>query len=165
MNTDNDNDIRHGMIAQILTTANSNANANSIDMSYNTVYNYATGTKVLDFPETNNLLRLPRDFDGYCPETLVIHLNPGQNSYLSDTEYLNTVCNLFNNIRIIMFISGNPVLQFTFSLLDELTPAVKYGNKIYLSIPFKPFFDKIDMNILRYSNIDFCIEQFHELSN
>ena len=165
MNTDNDNDIRHGMIAQILTTANSNANANSIDMSYNTVYNYATGTKVLDFPETNNLLRLPRDFDGYCPETLVIHLNPGQNSYLSDTEYLNTICNLFNNIRIIMFISGNPVLQFTFSLLHELTPAVKYDNKIYLSIPFKHFFDKIDMNILRYSNIDFCVEQSHELSN
>ena len=64
-----------------------------------------------------------------------------------------------------MFISGNPVLQFTFSLLNELTPAVKYDNKIYLSIPFRPFFDKIDMNILRYSNIDFCIEQSHELSN
>lgn len=156
---DTDNDIRHGMIAQILT------NVNTIDMSYNTLYNYATGTKVLDFSETNNVLRLPRDFDGYCPQTLVIHLNPGQNSHLSDTEYLNVVSNLFNNIRIIMFISGNPILQFTFSLLHELTPAVKYGNKIYLSIPFKHFFDKIDMNILRYSNIDFCIEDAHEIIN
>lgn len=158
---DSDNDIRHGMIAQIL----SNRNANTIDMSYNTVYNYATGTKVLDFPEQNNVLRLSRDFDGYCPQTLVIHLNQGQNLYFSDTEYLNTVCNLFNNIRIIMLISGNPVLQFTFSLLHELTPAVKYGNKIYMSIPFKHFFDKIDMNILRYSNIDFCIEDSHDIIN
>jgi len=160
---DPDNDIRHGMIAQILT--NTNTNSNAIDMSYNTVYNYATGTKVLDFPEQNNVLRLTRDFDGYCPQTLVIHLNPEQNLYLSDTEYLNTVCNLFNNIRIIMSISGNPVLQFTFSLLHELTPAVKYGNKIYLSIPFKHFFDKIDMNILRYSNIDFRIEDSHDVIN
>jgi hypothetical protein len=159
MNTDND--IRNGMIAQILSTTN----ANAIDMSYNTLYNCATGTKVLDFPETNNILRLPRDFDGYCPQTLVIHLNPGQNSYFSDTEYINTVCNLFNNIRIIMFISGNPVLQFTFSLLHELTPVVKYGNKMYLSIPFNHFFDKIDMNILRYSNIDFCIEDSHDVIN
>ena len=160
---DSDNDIRHGMIAQILS--NANTNANTIDMSYNTVYNYATGTKVLDFPEQNNVLRFSRDFDGYCPQTLIIHLNSGQNSYLSDTEYLNMVCNLFNNIRIIMLISGNPVLQFTFSLLHELTPAVKYGNKIYLSIPFKHFFDKIDMNILRYSNIDFCIEDSHDIIN
>jgi len=158
---DSDNDIRHGMIAQIL----SNRNANTIDMSYNTVYNYATGTKVLDFPEQNNMLRFPRDFDGYCPQTLVIHLNQGQNSYFSDTEYLNMVCNLFNNIRIVMLISGNPVLQFPFSLLHELTPAVKYGNKIYMSIPFKHFFDKIDMNVLRYSNIDFCIEDSHDIIN
>jgi len=158
---DSDNDIRHGMIAQIL----SNANTNTIDMSYNTVYNYATGTKVLDFPEQNNVLRFSRDFDGYCPQTLVIHLNQGQNSYFSDTEYLNTVCNLFNNIRIVMLISGNPVLQFPFSLLHELTPAVKYGNKIYISIPFKHFFDKIDMNVLRYSNIDFCIEDSHDIIN
>lgn len=156
-----DNNIRDGMVAQIL----SNTSANSLDMSYNTVYNCATGTKVLDFPGTNNVLTLPRDFDGYCPQTLVIHLNPQQNSYLSDTEYLNTVCNLFNNIRLVLNISGNPVLQFPFSLLHELTPALKYGNKIYLSIPFKHFFDKIDMNVLRYSNIDFCIEQSHELSN
>ena len=156
-----DNNIRDGMVAQIL----SNVNTNAVDMSYNTVYNCATGTKVLDFPGSSNVLTLPRDFDGYCPQTLVIHLNPQQNSYLSDTEYLNTVCNLFNNIRLVVNISGNPVLQFPFSLLHELTPAVKYGNKIYLSIPFKHFFDKIDMNILRYSNIDFCIEQSHELSN
>ena len=156
---DTDNDIRHGMIAQFLT------NANTMDMSYNTLYNYATGIKVLDFTETNNILRLSRDFDGYCPQTLVIHLNSGQNSYLSDTEYLNTVCNLFNNIRLIINISGNPILQFSFSLLHELTPAVKYGNKIYISIPFKSFFDKIDMNILRYSNIDFSIEDSHDVIN
>lgn len=161
MNSDNNDIIRDGMVAQIL----SNTNVNAIDMSYNAVYNYATGTKLLDFPETNNVLRLSRDFDGYCPQTLVIHLNPGQNSYFSDTEYINTVCNLFNNIRIIMFISGNPVLQFTFSLLHELTPLVKYGNKMYLSIPFNHFFDKIDMNILRYSNIDFCIEDSHDVIN
>jgi hypothetical protein len=158
---DSDNNIRDGMVSQIL----SNANSNSFDMSYNNVYNYATGTKMFDFSESNNVLRLSRDFDGYCPQTLVIHLNQGQNSGFSDTEYINTVCNLFNNIRIVMIISGIPILQFSFSLLHELKHAVKYGNKIYLSIPFKHFFDKIDMNTLRYSNIDFCIEQFHEIIN
>jgi hypothetical protein len=158
-----DNNIRDGMVSQILS--NTNTNMNLLDMSYNTVRNYATGTKVLDFPETNNVLRLPRDFDEYCPQTIVIHLNQSQNVNLSDTEYVNAVCNLFNNIRIIMLISGNPVLHFPFSLLHELTPAVKYGNKIFLSFPFKQFFDKIDMNILRYSNIDFYIEHSHDIIN
>jgi hypothetical protein len=82
---DSDNNIRDGMISQIL----SNTNSNSFDMSYNNVYNYATGIKIFDFSESNNLLRLSRNFDGYCPQTLVIHLNQGQNSCFSDTEYIN----------------------------------------------------------------------------
>jgi hypothetical protein len=155
------NYIRDGMVAQIL----SNATATPLDMSFNSVYNSAIGTKVLDFPETNNVLRLPRDFDGYCPQTLVIHLHPGQNSYLSDATYIDTVCYLFNSIRLVINISGNPVLQLPFSLLHGLKRAVKYDNKIYLSIPFEQTFGKIDMNILHYSNIDFSIEHFHELSN
>jgi hypothetical protein len=156
------NYIRDGMVAQILSNATTTADA--VDMSFNNVYNYAIGTNVLDFPESN-ILRLPRDFDGYCPQTLVIHLHPGQNSYLSDTTYINTICNLFNNIHLVLNISGNPILQFPFSLLHALKPAVKYDNKIYLSIPFQQLFGKIDMNILHYSNIDFSIEHFHELSN
>lgn len=160
-----DNDVRDGMVSQILSNVSTNANMNLLDMSFNTIYNYAIGTKVLDFPETNNVLRLPRDFDGYCPQTLVIHLHPGQNSYLSDTTYINTICNLFNSIRLIIYVSGNPILQFPFSLLHALNPAVKYDNKIYLSIPFQKLFNKIDMNILHYSNIDFCIEHFYEVQN
>lgn len=155
------NYIRDGMVSQIL----SNAAANTVDMSFNNIYNYAIGTNVLDFPEENNVLRLPRDFDGYCPQTLVIHLYPGQNSYLSDTTDINTVCNLFNSIRLVINISGNPILQFPFSLLHSLKPAVKYDNKIYLSIPFIELFDKIDISILHFSNIDFCIEHFFELHN
>lgn len=156
------NYIRDGMVAQILSNATTTADA--LDMSFNSVYNYAIGTNVLDFTESN-ILRLPRDFDGYCPQTLVIHLHPGQNSYLSDTTYINTICNLFNNIRLVLNISGNPILQFPFSFLHALKPAVKYDNKIYISIPFQQLFDKIDMNILHYSNIEFSIEHFYEVSN
>ena len=160
MSLNSNNYIRDGMVSQIL----SNTISNLVDMSFNNINNCAFGTNVLDFPESN-ILRLPRDFDGYCPQTLVIHLHPGQNPLLIDSEYINMVCNLFSNIHLVMQISGNPILQFPFSFLHALKPAVKYGNKIYLSIPFQQLFDKIDMNILRYSNVDFFIEHSHELSN
>ena len=47
------NNIRDGMVSQIL----SNAISTTVDMSFNSVYNSAIGTKVLDFPESNNILR------------------------------------------------------------------------------------------------------------
>lgn len=160
------NYIRDGMVSQILSnTATNTTISNVLDMSFNNIYNYAIGTNVLEFTESNNVVRLPRDFDGYCPQTLVIHLHPGQNLFLQDTTYIDTVCYLFNSIRLVINISGNPVLQLPFSLLHGLKRAVKYDNKIYLSIPFEQTFGKIDMNILHYSNIDFSIEHFHELSN
>jgi hypothetical protein len=154
-----DNYIRDGMVSQILS------NSNSFDMSFNSVYNYALGTKVLDFEENLNTLRLGREFDSYCPQTLVIHLYPGQNSNLSDTEYIDTVCNLFNTMRLIMQISDIPILQFPLSLLHELKPAVKFENKIYLSIPFEALFDKIDISLLHYSNVYFTIENSNEIHN
>jgi hypothetical protein len=46
------NYIRDGMVAQILS--NATATTTALDMSFNSVYNSAIGTKVLDFPETND---------------------------------------------------------------------------------------------------------------
>jgi hypothetical protein len=154
-----DNYIRDGLVSQILS------NSNSFDMSLNSIYNYAVGTKVLNFNEPNNTLRLGREFDSYCPQTLVIHLHHGQNSHLSDEEYINTVCNLFNTMRLVMKIDGVPILQLPLSLLQELKPAVKFDNNIYISIPFDAFFDKIDMSLLYYSNVDFTIEDRQEIAN
>jgi hypothetical protein len=152
------NDTRDGMITQIFS------NSMVYDLSYNSIYNYSVGTQIIDFDEYN-ILTLSRDFDCYIPQNLVINLLPNLNLVLTDNEYINSVCTLFNKIRLVIRVSGQPVLQFPLSLLHELNPATIYDRKIYIRIPFTEMFDNINMSAMRFSNVSLEIHDFHEINN
>ena len=151
----NNTSINSGMITQLLSSHNSNIN------QPNNIFNYSVGTKIIDF-NSNKTLILSSDFETYCPQYIAINLYL---NHLFASEYIHTVCHLFNKIRLVMQVSEQTVLQLPLSLLYELKPPELIDGKIYIKIPFDILFDKINVAGLYHSTVTFSIIDCYEINN
>lgn len=157
------NNTRSGMVTQIFTSAPPAHYSNN----FTNIANYAVGTKVLPFLTDGNshthILELSPDIDCYIPHTFVIHLYSNPN--IQDPEYIQNMCNLFHTMRLVLKISEQTVLQLPLSLLCKIKPPEIHDEKLYIHIPFKSLFEKINMIELLYSTVTFSLMGSHEISN
>lgn len=159
------NHINYGMVMQLIAGNNNHNN------HHDQITNFAVSNKMLPFHSnnynSNKILELTRDYDAYDPQYIVINLfsNVNSDGLFTEDELTNNICNLFNNIRLVLQISDETVMQFPFSLLHELNPAKIFDNKIYVCIPFLSLFDKINTRSLYNSCVKLTVHSTHEIGN
>ena len=155
------NNTHSGMVTQIFTSTPPPHYSNN----FANISNYAVDTKILPFLNDGNIcvLNLSANIDCYIPHTLVIHLYSNPN--IQDPNYIHNICNLFHTMRLVLQISEQTVLQLPLSLLCKIKTAEIHDEKLYIHIPFKSLFEKINMIELLYSTVSFSLVGTHEISN
>ena len=120
----NDN-LNYGMINQVLN------NTNTTEHLFQNYANYSVSTKIFNF-NRNKILEMPREFDSFEPEYIVLNLR----QHLISNPHLcilaPDVTRLFSKIRLEMLVSDQSILQLPLSLLYLGTFLKKKGYEVEL---------------------------------